>query len=68
MKPCRKWAVIALWVLTVPDCSSSKANASDPCKLTVRLQVKVCDAGMNVVDPPAVTIGDVSGDIAVMGE
>lgn len=68
IQPCCKWSVTALWVRAVPDCSSAKADVSDPHKLTVRLEVKVCDAGMNVVQPPAVIIGDISGNRAVMRE
>lgn len=66
IKPRHKWAMIVLWVLAVLDCSSSKAHMSDPRKLTVRLEVKVCGTGMNVVDCPAVIIGDISGNRAVV--
>lgn len=52
--PC-KWAVTALWVLA---CSSSNA-VSHPRKQTV------CDTGTNV-RPPAVIIGDIPGNIAVV--
>ena len=63
VRPRQKWAVTTPWVLAGPDCPSSKANVSDPCEL---LEVKAYDTGINVVHPPAVVIGDVSGNRAAV--